>query len=389
MGVTRKKILCGAALPLVVASLGSYAAEINFNGFASVVAGVVVRDVALPDGGRSVYGADNGFLFEGDNDRAIYTDKVSYSPDTNYGLQVKSDLNDDLSLVAQITARGSTDYQAEVEWLYLSYAFTSNLTLQAGHQRTPLYFYSDFLDVGYSYHWVRPPNDVYQNHMPDYEGVSVNYVGSLGDWATKFRVYTGAIENEGSFFGLTGSEAVYGLSFNVGNDYLQFNFASLTGDFYSGGPDTGKDNPAAILYTSAAINLSLGGFFLFAEAVQNTFQNEDEFLSFFDGGELVSFRDRVGSLVSAGYAIGDFTPHLTFGQFYADIAGIGTGDSRAVVERFERSTVTAGIRWDFHPASAFKIEFSSTTDDSTSLLQSLRGKVDEADLLTMGFDVFF
>lgn len=54
--------------------------------------------------------------------------------------------------------------------------------LQIGRKRLPLYYYSDFQDVGYAYNTVRPSPDVYGWDIVNYNGASLSTTRSLGDW---------------------------------------------------------------------------------------------------------------------------------------------------------------------------------------------------------------
>lgn len=369
---------------MMLLSAQGFAAETTINGFASIVGGVTVNSAELPSGEEATYVADRGFARNEDgtpNDNAIYSDSISYRPDTNYGVQFKSDLTRGLTVTAQIAGRGAQDFKTELEWAYLSYDLTPNTTLQAGRQRMPLYYYSDFIDVGYAYHWIRPPVDVYSNTLTTYEGFSLTHNGSLGNWTTKTRLYTGTSSNETTRFGSFNSDGMYGLVFNINNDWLQLRASYLTGEFYVDGTETGQDNAQNSAFGSVALNFTLGNGFIIAEATSGKVQ--DGYLS--DGA--AQFDGLSSFMVSAGYQFGSVTPHLTFSNsqvdFYSGIVPLYEG-------WFTKSeTITAGIRWDFHPSAAFKLEYVSAKDKSVDQLVFLRGKVEEADVVAFGFDLLF
>ena len=358
-------------------------AETTFNGFASFVGGIAIKTVDLPNGSESRFIADPGRSTNElglENDDAFYGDTVSYLPDTNYGLQVRSDLTQGLTVTAQITGRGSNDLQAELEWAYLSYDLTAKTELQVGRQRMPLYYYSDFIDVGYAYHWIRPPTDVYLNTLPTYEGVTIINNSGIGDWNIATRFYTGTTFNEGSQFGNFGGETIYGLVFNISNDWLQFRASYLTGDFYTSGI-TDKNNTQRGDFGSFAVNITPGDFFFFAEATDGVVND-----SFLASGNF-QLDALAGTLASAGYHFGNLTPHLSYSESSVDFSG----DLNPVFEPwyFKRQTITAGVRWDFHPAAALKVEYASMQDDSFEQLLAIRGKASEADLVSVGFDIIF
>jgi len=75
----------------------------------------------------------------------------SFGAESSLGLQGNFTVDDKLSATLQVVARGGNSYRADVDWAYLSYELTPKLLLQAGHKRLPIYYYSDFMYVGYSY----------------------------------------------------------------------------------------------------------------------------------------------------------------------------------------------------------------------------------------------
>ncbi|MEF3019424.1 hypothetical protein V3478_33245, partial [Pseudomonas aeruginosa] len=77
------------------------------------------------------------------------------------GVQGEWQLDPQWSAVAQITARTLQDQHVKLEWAYVTYAPTPEWKLQVGRKRIPLYYYSDFQDVGFAYNTVRPSPDVY------------------------------------------------------------------------------------------------------------------------------------------------------------------------------------------------------------------------------------
>lgn len=46
-------------------------------------------------------------------------------------------------------------------------------------------------DIGYAYPWVRVPPDVYGWDIANYNGASVTYAGSAGDWSLRSSVFGG------------------------------------------------------------------------------------------------------------------------------------------------------------------------------------------------------
>ncbi|WP_143247596.1 hypothetical protein [Agaribacterium haliotis] len=419
-----QKTLLGAAISS--ASLSAIAAETTFNGFASVVGGIALNQETLPFGCKAMFAADPGYIglavgepgttCEGDldptnqagasttsvNRKAAYSDQLSFTPDSNYGLQIKSDLNNGLSFTAQLTGRGSKDFQAELESAYLTYDFTPNTTLQAGRQRLPLYYYSDFFDVGYAYHWIRPPIDVYANTQNTFEGVSLTQRASFGSWSAQGRIYTGSAYNPLSRFGDSSTDSLTGGLLEASNDYLRLRASYVQGDFYVRGTLTDKSNEQPGYFGSLSAHLTLGNFFALVEGTAGGFHDDDAYFSTTPVTDVINPVDPRtwdrgmtaldSAMISAGWIFGDFTPHITYSQNTLELAIINPLNGKPIDNDelyVAASTWTYGLRWDFHPSADFKVEYSARTDDSGSLFVASEGKTQGVDVLSMGFDVIF
>ncbi|MCE3602158.1 hypothetical protein LXA47_00835 [Massilia sp. P8910] len=115
------------------------------------------------------------------------------------GVQIKKEFSPTLAATAQLVMRANNPNHGSrptVDWAYASWqpSADSKWTFQAGRFRIPLYYYSDYLYIGYAYPWVRPMPDVYGWPIYAYNGANVSYRTQLGasDWAATAQVYTGS-----------------------------------------------------------------------------------------------------------------------------------------------------------------------------------------------------
>src|SRR5688572_290231 len=116
-------------------------------------------------------------------------DNLTFERDSLLGLQISDRLGEKISATGQLLARGSDNYNAEVTWAYLTYEFSSATQFRMGRLRTPLFFYSDFLHVGYAQHWISPPEEVYGLPFDSVNGMDLNYMFSLGRTDAKVQMY--------------------------------------------------------------------------------------------------------------------------------------------------------------------------------------------------------
>lgn len=379
-----KILVTPCLLAASVLSTTALAADVRFNGFASVVGGMT-----LNEGKSIVNGSEVNSQFSADDpSRGVYDEDLSFKPDTIFGLQVSADLGKGLNVTGQFTGAGGENFDANVAWAYISYELNDSWTMIAGRQRLPVYFYSDYLDVGYAYHWMRPPTEA-QIPIDTIEGIQFTHSGSIGAWDTRFQIYGGAGDAEtatGSEFGL---EDTVGVVAYASNDWLQlratymttdiwFNFTADVGPALAAQAGQSDEDPTTVDFAGVAAHATFGNGFVGAEYINFKF------------GDPISFTgwdSFTGGYITAGYRIGKVTPHITFSTFEQPISN----EAFAVALDGDESadSVTIGIRWDFHPQAALKAEYQTRTDETDDSIKTAQGEVWETDVVSVGFDVIF
>ena len=177
-------------------------AEIQINGFANLIGGMTLDD------DEAVYDYDSDFTFD---------------PASVFGLQVRGDVSDKLSATAQLVGRGSDDYDASFEWAYMTYVVNNNVSISAGRIRLPLFKYSASLDVGYSYHWLTPPDSVYGIDFNNIDGVRLDYSTYSGDWEYGAQFTVGRVQADTFISGTPAElelENVVAVSFEATRDWF-------------------------------------------------------------------------------------------------------------------------------------------------------------------------
>ncbi len=365
----KSAIACSALLS------GAALAEIEFNGFATLAGGTTSDDSDL------LHGYDGDF---------------SFSPDSLFGLQANADLGDGLSVVGQLIARGEDDWDLELEWGYVGYELTDEIKLLAGRQRAPFFVYSDFLDVGYAYHWVAPPESVYSLPFSTIDGVTAVYTDYLGEWESIFQVSYGSNNQDAV---ISGQEVETEASnFITAALTLNYEWLSLRAGYAQADItfDIAQFDDLAAAWTQAG----------FADRADNIVVEEDrgEFLGFgatvdyekflliaeytvVKPGDNILAEEQTSWYVSGGYRLNDelmlhatvggdeddantlaidglpapaFPPEDAFGTLY--YTTVGAADS----QREDSSFWQVGIRYDFHPAAVFKLEYKQQDDDITN-----------------------
>jgi hypothetical protein len=162
-----------ALLALAVAQTAQ--AEVTFNGFGQVVAGATLDD------GSTVTGLS-------------YDDSISFDPESLFALQATATMGDRADAVAQVVARGDEGWEPEFAWAYVRYQFSPSWSVKAGRQRTPYFHYSDYLEVGSAYPFMRVPLGVYNLPYSNYNGVNVIGSRNFDKWTLRTQLIYGTVD---------------------------------------------------------------------------------------------------------------------------------------------------------------------------------------------------
>lgn len=368
----RKKNHLAWAIALLLSAPLANASDVNFSGFISVGGGMLDDEDAVSYGGY---------------------DEEDFTLDRNLlGLQVTGQVNEKVTATAQLIARSGNDYQVDAEWAYLSWQANDSVKVRAGRLRTPFYMYSDFLDVGYSYAWITPPQEVYYLPFNNVDGVDVYLTGTLGIFDTSLQAYFGSFTDELTIGGVLADAQTrnqLGLSGTLGKDWWSlraaYHQADLTVDV-SGTPISptttiggfantlrafgfGSNADRLLVeeddatFTEVGINIDTGRFVAAAEHVE------------FDPGDAMLSKN-IREYVMLGVRAGDWLVHVTASKAKDEAthpeAGIPTNQPLPVVgstnvligtlqaiaqsQVVERDVLTLGTRWDVTTGTAIKFQ---------------------------------
>ncbi|MBL4910136.1 MAG: porin [Alteromonadaceae bacterium] len=341
-------------------------ADVNFNGFASIVGGVTTAS------GEQLYG---------------YNDNIDFKKGSLFALQASSDLENGLGVTAQIIARGANDWDPKFEWAYLSYDATDNLRFLVGRQRAPFYMYSDFLDVSYAYPWITPPNGVYNLLFDSFDGIGILYSGQLGEFDTTTHFIYGKNDSAVSALGETITpdfKDFTGLSFSANREWLTLRAAyfqaNMTMPFQflqplqngwaqTGFTDISNDvvmNGDKGTFIELGMQIDYNDYILNAEYTNLTLDH-------------TPFGDQKSYYVMVGKRIDNFLVHITYGKDddskndFTASAPFGVAptldflkaSTQQIIasQKSDEKYLIVGLRWDFHDSAALKFEYTSFSDN--------------------------
>jgi hypothetical protein len=276
--------------------------------------------------------------------------------------------------------------------------------------------------VGYAYRWVRPPQSVYNLNFSTYEGLSYLHNSSLSDWDSTLQVIAGSVDTE--FTAITDSDKgklkdTLGVNWTLTNGWLTGRvayFVTETTIDVSGSPQLSgllaglQAYGLNEQYNNIAIEEDDSYFAAIGFGIDyNDFLLDAEYTQFEIDNSVLAKQTQY--YVSVGYRMDSITLSATyegnddknssdqFNQVPRFIPGPGGNQIPVVIpgtnpplylqdatnfalasQASKSNSYSFTVRYDFHPAAAFKFEFTHFEDDLVD---------NDADLITFGVDLVF
>ncbi|MDF1642682.1 MAG: porin [Pseudomonadales bacterium] len=302
------------------------------------------------------------------------------------GLQFNFDPDIDLPIdfTFQLLSKGRTGWSVEAEWAYLSYTPTDTLKVTVGKILAPFFMLSQSIDVGITYPWALPPEDVYGSaNIPfnSVAGFDITYSNYIGDLEYSATLYNGENEFNVPAAGLTvdvDMQRTTGVVFELRNDYgmlrysihdIEFtdNVAVATGGGFPNATD-GK-----VLFTTYGGKFEWGNIMLMAEQAKRAMSNS-------------AFPTTRSWYTTIGYRVEKYLPSLTYSEIETSNSPINQSES----------TLTAALEITTSPASRLNFEISRISPDTGSaglfdtFPAALGGQpVDDTTKITSSFSLVF
>ncbi len=360
-----KRAYCCSAFVVFIAQI------LSINSSAFAVEDIQVHGFATA--GYTVSDEDVAFM-------GVVDDRGDFELDSILGLQIDVKIDDKLSLTTQAVISNKNDESLRAEWAFLRYRLDDNVTIRGGRLRTPFFMLSDSLEVGHTYPWVRPPQEVYgERHVPfsSFTGIDFLINFELGSAQLELKPWIGDSDItiskvvpifEGAEFE---TDDQWGLNTTLSFDSLTFSAGWSTRLFSM----EGVPLPPSVLLPVRGDFLGFGfigdwdNLLLMGEFTKADFDDP-----FFD--------DRESWYATIGYRIGDWMPHLTLAEL--------DGDS-APVPLAHQESITIGLRYEVSANSALKIEVQQVQVNNEPFSIGLfAGPIeDDANIFSIAYDLIF
>ena len=288
-------------------------AELKINGFGSIILG---RTLGTVDDPLNPGQKRDEILTADFYDVGQYDNELSFSAESLFAVQGVMDLSSDLRITAQLVAKGTDDFEPEFDWYYLTYQASENLTLMAGRRNIPMYYFSEYSEVGFAYPWMRPPSNLYWWQVTQFNGLHAAYDFKISDYSNTITMFYG---NENSYDNkeldyynkLYGGDAlsvdefwtdITGINWNISGDFFDLRFVYFQND---------RDRTTTQSDGSETIGASFSQTFMGVGGTVNI----EQFTILFDWNH-VEYDDAFGTeyptyLLSAVYNIDDFQPSIS------------------------------------------------------------------------------
>ncbi|ADV86255.1 hypothetical protein [Vibrio vulnificus] len=314
---------------------------------------------------------------------ARYTaEKIDWEQETLAGLQFDFQINDKAKFVTQLVANSRYDYAPKIEMAYASYEFEA-FTARAGKLRLPLFFYSDYIDLGYGYPMIRPSQETYEHIvLKSYTGADLLIPVEFEHSSLLLQPVVGiaTIDEDDSSIGEVKLDKMLGLSAN--SNYGDF---SLRGSYFiaEANPKCDKGDTNSAPCQRAAL---LG-----------VHKQNGQFISLgaqYDNGSLLAnieatdvkldgkFSDTRSASGLLGYRVAAFTPYLAVSWMQttdnderpAPTPALAATNLPAYKQalglnrlmNYERLSYSIGSRWDFATNMALKFDITYADYQNTS-----------------------
>lgn len=350
---TRLSALAGIlALPTCVMAEQS----LVLSGFATITAGSVI------DGGRNAPLTGNPsvecpcIVTDWANNGIYQKSTPDLSPDSKLGAQLVYRISNKLSATGQLVSRG-TSPRPDLQWAYASWTPDDHWQLDAGRKRIPLYFYSDFQDVGFAYPWVSPPGELYGWESTNYDGANLRYRSSLGsmDYSTSFFGGSERVKDNPyvETYSTTPTETrwdnLIGGDVTISQDWWTLRAVYAKTDVSFIDSDTGTTLQAMEAY-GLAFNASFENWFLLTEVGKNN-------RNYINDGYRVS---APAYSIGAGYKINDkLTIFANTARYEED-----STDEASYNNPYIYSTHTLSLRWMINTHQSLKLQLDKHEDGS-------------------------
>ncbi len=263
---------------------------------------------------------------------------------TKFGLNVVAAMDNNFTVAAQLVGGSHNGKDVSLDWAFATYDFNDESKVKMGIIKNPNNLYSETVDVGYLYPWIRPPESVYSESaelfFETYKGAAYQFTTG-DDVEFSVEAYYGNTSEEDRGEVVESHSQMAGLVFSASNEIGQIKLGYNTSILSSvnmsiPAPVAGRDGKRYSIVSLGAES-NLGNVQIIAEIAHSTLEDSSKV-------------DDLGWFATVAYAIGPWKPHVTFQQFAVDDGSV------------EQSSVTLGVNRRVGNNAVLKLEVQRVYD---------------------------
>ncbi|MES2298445.1 MAG: porin [Pseudomonadota bacterium] len=300
--------------------------------------------------------------------------------DSNFGIQGSAKLSDMISVTVQgLVRKNVTDnYGADMPWAFVKFKLSDDWNVRVGRTTLPIYFISDYRNVGYANTMLRPPAEVYrQVNGGATDGIDVQWQHSYGDSTVTAMGSIGrsrgpSRDGTAVTFHPVGDVLVQlengPFTVRLGRAQATFDIVDLPGTPLATLLPQMRSVPAYAAALAQVPTENISGSFSSAGMSMdwNNIVVLSEYAMRRTDTRLVADTNSWYAMI--GYRIGKFTPYYYHGeasqQSIRSFTGLPTSGplaaltagANAAIKVAEQSGDAFGLRWDFSKSAALKVQ---------------------------------
>lgn len=356
----RTIIRCNASVVFSFALLGSVAvnadsSSLRLTGFVSLVGGSVLSgDFSENYSGPTNINKTECPCYIADwGNAGNYNNDFSVAQESRIGVQANYKFTPEASVTGQLVSRG-TDATPDIQWAYGSYKIGSQWEVQLGRKRIPLYYYSDFQDIGVSYPWISPPPELYGWEATNYNGTSLRFNTQIENINVTSSVFAGAEKVKNSSYqklyyagpNEVDWDNIIGGDIELNYEFLTMRLVYMTSSVRTQIKNDSIDNTADLNAYGVAVNLDFDRVFIVSEFTQLT--RDFKALDY-------SYKAPALTL-GAGLRFGKWTPFINYAKYLEASSDV----EKYIPQGFTRTGVT--LRYDISSSSDIKVQLDRNND---------------------------
>ncbi|WP_229261887.1 hypothetical protein [Duganella guangzhouensis] len=317
----------------------------------------------------------------------------SVGVDSRVGSQASVEIDRQWSAVLQVVSERTLDngYRPAVEWAYVQYKVTPDLSLRLGRIALPLFLAGDYRKAGYTVPWVRTPVELYGAiPLASSDGVDASYRWQSGEINHVTQAFLGHADLTLSPVAHVRARRLAGLSNTTTAGALTLRASMLTSmltvdlaqPLFDGLRAYGDEGEALVrryeLADKRAYVASLGFSY-----------DPGTWFAMGEIGRLNSrsyLGDKSAGYLSVGYRHRNLTPYLVYSASHPNMqtqvdgldlsqqtaarsaagAQLNAGLNQLLAAVARQYTVGVGVRWDLHPNYALKLQYDRVTPQQGS-----------------------